>query len=438
MKVAMIGAGYVGLTSGAVFADLPAGRQGLGNTVWVVRRDKKKIENLKKGIVPIYEPGLSQIVKRNVQAGRLIPTTKYSDCVPLADVVFIAVGTPEGEKGADLSQVFEAAREIAKNLKVGYTVVVDKSTVPPGTADAVTEIINKYKVKGAEFDVVSSPEFLREGSAVLDTQKPDRVVIGSSSKKATDFLVNLHRPLKCPMVITSVRSAEIIKYSANAYLALRIGFIDQIANFCEKMGADVMDVVNGIGLDRRIGTHYWFPGMGYGGYCFPKDVKALVSLFNKVGEKNNLFAKLDELNSNRYKRFVKKLEVALGPLKGKKIGVLGLSAKPETDDIRGSVPLDLIEALIRKGALVTAFDPMAQGNAKLVASPKLKFGRDEYESAKGADALAVAAEWKQFKNLDFKKIRTLMKGNILLDAKNIYDPQKIKRLGFNYISTGRA
>lgn len=434
----MIGAGYVGLTSGAVFADLPAGRQGLGHTVWVVRRDRGKIENLKKGIIPIYEPGLSEVVKRNIKAGRLIPTTKYSECVPYADVVFIAVGTPEGKRGADLSQVFEAAKGVAQNLKAGYTVVVDKSTVPPGTADAVIKIINRYKPKGARFDVVSSPEFLREGSAVLDTQKPDRVVIGSNSKKATGVLVKLHRKLKCPLIVTNVRSAEIIKYSANAYLALRIGFIDQIANLCEKMGADVMDVIRGIGLDRRIGGHYWFPGLGYGGYCFPKDVKALVALFNKVGEKNNLFAKLDELNGRRFLRFVKRLESALGRLKGKRIGVLGLSAKPGTDDIRGSVTLDLINDLIKKGARVRAFDPMAQENAKLVASGKLQFGRDEYEVAEGTEALVVATEWKQFKELDFRRIRSLMKGRLLLDAKNLYNPWKMKRLGFDYLSTGRT
>lgn len=427
----MIGAGYVGLTSGAVFADL-------GNTVWVLRRNRQKIENLKKGIVPIYEPGLSKIVKRNVQAGRLRPTADYAESVPKADVVFIAVGTPEGPNGADLSQVFKAAQQVAKNLKPGYTVVVDKSTVPPGTAEAVTKIINRYKKKAAQFDVVSSPEFLREGSAVADTQKPDRVIIGSNSKKATEILSSLHRPLKCPMVVTSVRSAEIIKYSANAYLALRIGFIDQIANLCEKMGANVLDVIRGIGLDRRVGSHYWFPGLGYGGYCFPKDVKALVALFNKVGEKNNLFAKLDELNRRRYWRFVKKLEASLAGLRGRTIGVWGLSAKPETDDIRGSVALDLIGALVAKGAKVKAFDPMAQENARRVAGPKVRFAKNAEEAAKGANALVVATEWRQFKKMNLKKIKRLMKGNVLLDAKNIYNPAKSKRLGFTYLATGRS
>lgn len=427
----MIGAGYVGLTSGAVFADL-------GHTVWVMRRNRQKIENLKKGIVPIYEPGLSELVKRNVRTGRLRPTTDYAEAVAEAEVVFIAVGTPEGPNGADLSQVFEAARQVGKNLKPGYTAVVDKSTVPPGTAEVVAKIINRYKKKDAQFDVVSSPEFLREGSAVADTQKPDRVVIGSNSKKATDLLIKLHQKLKCPIVVTSVRSAEIIKYSANAYLALRIGFIDQIANLCEKMGANVLDVIAGIGLDRRIGAHYWFPGLGYGGYCFPKDVKALVALFNKVGEKNNLFAKLDELNSRRYLRFVKKLEQALGQLKGKRVGVLGLAPKPETDDIRGSVPLSLIQALMAKGAKVQAFDPMAQENAKLVAGRRLRFAKNAEETARVANALVVATEWGQFKKMDLKKIKNLMKGNVLLDAKNIYDPTRSRKLGFTYLAPGRS
>lgn len=430
MRVAMIGAGYVGLTSGAVFADL-------GNTVWVVRRDKDKIEKLKKGIIPIYEPGLSQIVKTNVKAKRLIPTTNYSECVPLADVVFIAVGTPDGKDGADLSQVYTAAKEIAQNLKKGYTVVVDKSTVPPGTAEEVTKIINKYKTKGAKFDVVSSPEFLRQGNAVEDTTHPDRVVIGSESKRATEILTKLHKPLKCPIVVTKVRSGEIIKLAANAYLSLRIGFIDQIANLCEKMGGDIKDVIYGIGLDKRIGTHYWWPGMGYGGYCFPKDVKALASLYLKYNEPNNLFSKLDELNEIRIQRFANRLEKELGTLKKKNIGVLGLASRPETDDIRGSVPLNFIAELIKRGAGVKTFDPMAQENTKKIVRDKVEFVSDAYQTADRADALCVVTEWNLFKKLDLKKIRNMMKGKVLLDSKNILDPKKVKELGFNYLSTGR-
>lgn len=426
----MIGAGYVGLTSGAVFADL-------GNTVWVVRRDAGKIEKLKKGIIPIHEPGLAAIVKRNVKAGRLIPTTKYEECVPFADVVFIAVGTPDGKNGADLTQVYTAAAEIARNLKSGYTVVVDKSTVPPGTADEVTAILNKYKKKGAKFDVVSSPEFLRQGNAVEDTTKPNRVVIGSASKKATVLLVKLHTPLKCPIVITNVRSAEVIKYTANAYLSMRIGFIDQIANLCEKMGADINDIIRGIGLDKRIGLHYWWVGMGYGGYCFPKDVKALAALFDKVGERDNLFRKLDQLNDDRAERFAKKTEKALGSLKGKTIGVLGLSSRPDTDDIRGSVPVNFIRELLKLGAKVRAHDPMAQENARREMGDTVAYFPDPYSLAKGVDGLCVVTEWPHFKKLDLTKIRKLMKGKLLLDSKNVYSPERVRKLGFTYLPTGR-
>lgn len=431
MKISMIGAGYVGLTSGAVFASL-------GNTVWVVRRDSEKIEKLKKGIIPIYEPGLSEIVKRNVKSGRLIPTTQYCECVPFSDVVFIAVGTPEGRDGADLSQVYAAAEEIARNLKKGFTVIVDKSTVPPGTAEEVTEIINKHKRAGARFEVASSPEFLRQGNAVEDTTKPDRVVIGVSSSKAANILVKLHKDLKCPVVITKVRSAEIIKLAANAYLSLRIGFIDQISDLCEKMGADVQDIIQGIGLDRRIGTHYWWPGMGYGGYCFPKDVKALAALYKASGQKNNLFSKLDELNEKRVERFALRISEKIGTLKGKQIGVLGLSSRPDTDDIRGSVPLNFIRILLRFGAKVKAYDPMAQENAKVIMGSDVEFLNNPYDVAKNADALCVVTEWKEFKKLDLKNIKKLMKGKVLLDSKDIYTPEKIKKLGFTYLSTGRT
>lgn len=430
MKISMIGAGYVGLTSGAVFASL-------GNTVWVVRRDSEKIEKLKKGIIPIYEPGLPEIVKRNVKAGRLIPTTQYSQCVPFSDVVFIAVGTPEGRDGADLSQVYAAAQEIARNLEKGFTVIVDKSTVPPGTAEEVTEIINKHKRAGARFEVASSPEFLRQGNAVEDTTKPDRIVIGVNSSKAANILVKLHKDLKCPIVVTKVRSAEIIKLAANAYLALRIGFIDQISDLCEKMGADVQDIIQGIGLDRRIGTHYWWPGMGYGGYCFPKDVKALAALYKSIGEENNLFSKLDELNDKRVERFALRISEKIGTLKGKRIGVLGLSSRPDTDDIRGSVPLNFIRVLLRSGARVKAYDPMAQENAKLIMGSNVEFLDNPYDVAKNVDALCVVTEWKEFKKLDLKKIKKLMKGKVLLDSKDIYTPEKVGELGFTYLSTGR-
>ena len=431
MKLAVIGAGYVGLTSGAVFADL-------GNTVWVVRRNAEKIEKLKKGVIPIFEPGLPEIVRRNVKAGRLIPTTNYADCVPFADVVFIAVGTPEGKDGADLSQVYAAAEEVARHLKDGYTVVVDKSTVPPGTAEEVTKIINKHKRKRAHFDVVSSPEFLRQGDAVEDTTHPDRIVIGSQSKKATALLAKLHRPLKCPIVVTKVRSAELIKLSANAYLSLRIGFIDQIANLCEKMGADVQDIIQGIGLDRRIGGHYWWPGLGYGGYCFPKDVKALAALYHSVGETNNLFSKLDELNSQRPQRFVDRIEKEVKSLRGKRVAVLGLASRPDTDDIRGSVPLHFIRELLERGATVVAYDPMAQENAKRVMGNSLDFAKDLEGAVRGADVLCLVTEWRMFRRLNLKRAKKLMRGNILFDAKDVFSPEKVRGLGLTYLGTGRA
>lgn len=429
----VIGAGYVGLTGGAVLADH-------GHTVWVVRRDQEKIENLKKGIIPIYEPGLSAVVKRNVRAGRLIPTTSYAEGVPRSEVVFIAVGTPQNEKdgAADLTQVFAAAKEVAWHLKEGFTVVVDKSTVPPGTAERVVKIIERYKRSpGVKFAVVSSPEFLREGKALEDTLHPDRIVIGSSSARATRLMVALHQKFKCPLVITSGRSAEVLKYAANAYLSLRIGFIDQIANLCEKMGADVQDVIKGIGLDRRIGIHYWFPGMGYGGYCFPKDVKALADLFNRVGEKDNLFAKLDHLNEARVERYLRQLKKALGRWRGKKIGVLGLAAKPGTDDIRGSVALRLVRALRKRGAKVKVYDPLAQENARLVLRKTVTYGRNPYQVAAGSEALVVMVEDAEFKKLEPEKVKRLMKNPLLFDVKNIYHPASWRRRGFTVFATGR-
>lgn len=433
MKVSVIGAGYVGLCGGAVLSDL-------GNTVWVLRRNKKKIDDLKKGIMPIYEPGLSTLVKRNLKKGTLIPTTNYSECVPFSDVVFIAVGTPQDEitGAADLTQVFAAATEVAKNLKEGYTVVVDKSTVPPGTAEKVTAIINKHKKnKKVLFDVVSSPEFLREGKAVEDSVKPDRVVIGTEVSRARSLMVKLHTPLKCPLVLTSVRSAEVIKYSANAYLSLRIGFIDQIANLCEKMGADVSDVIKGIGLDRRIGTHYWFPGMGYGGYCFPKDVKALASLFVEAGETDNLFTKLDQLNEERLGRYLLKIKKAVGGLSGKTIGVLGFAAKPGTDDIRGSIAIKLIKKLVKSGAKVAGFDPLAQENTKNEIGGIVKYFSDPLDVVRNTDALIVTIEADDFRRLNMVKIKELMRKPIIFDVKNSFNKEKLRKEGFLLYQTGR-
>ena len=429
MNLTFLGAGYVGLTSGAVFADL-------GNKVWVVRRSKDKVELMRRGKVPFFEPGLEELVARNVSAGRLIPTTNYAEAVPNSEVIFISVGTPIGKNGgADLSQVFTAARTLAPLLSEKFAVVVDKSTVPPGTAREVTKIIKEENPQ-ANFEVCSCPEFLREGYAVADTRKPDRVVIGADSERAFKILKKLHEPLGAPIIKTSVPSAEIIKYTANAYLALRIGFIDQVANLCEAVGADIKDIIKGIGLDKRIGSHYWYPGIGYGGYCFPKDVSAFAALFEKYNERDNLFSKLDQLNRARPAHYVEKIKDILGDLSGKIVGVLGLTAKPGTDDMRGSQAVPFIEFLQKEGARVKAFDPLGMENAQKILS-EVEFCPDVYEAASDADALCILCEWEEFSDLNWKEIKSKMKGNLIFDAKGMFDPEKLSALGFRYLGVGR-
>lgn len=429
MNLTFLGAGYVGLTSGAIFADL-------GNTVWVVRRSADLVEMLKRGEVPFFEPGLPEIVKRNVAAGRLIPTTEYAEAVPNSEVIFISVGTPIGDDGgADLSQVFTAAETLAPLLSDHYTVVVDKSTVPPGTAKEVEATIRRINPK-ANFEVASCPEFLREGSAVADTQKPDRIVIGAPSERSFTILEKLHQPLKTSIVRVSVPSAEIIKYTANAYLALRIGFIDQIANLCEVVGADVRDIIQGIGLDHRIGSHYWYPGIGYGGYCFPKDVVALATLYEKFGESDNLFAQLDQYNRTRPEKYAGKLKDFLGGLSGKTVAVLGLTAKPGTDDMRGSQAIPFIESLQREGARVKVFDPLGMENARKILKD-VEYGRDVADAVTGASAMAILCEWEEFRRLDWKNIKELMVGDVIFDAKRFWEPAKIRQLGLRYLGVGR-
>ncbi len=428
MKITFLGAGYVGLTSGAVFANF-------GNKVWVVRRNKNKVNMMKEGNVPFYEPDLDDLVAKNVKAKRLIPTTSYEESVPNSDIIFISVGTPIGEKGeADLSQVKSAAKKLAPLLNNKYTVIVDKSTVPPGTARRVTRIIEKENPK-ANFEVASCPEFLREGTALSDTQNPDRIVIGTKTNKARTVLEELHKPLNSKIIHTSIESAEIIKYAANAYLALRIGFIDQIANLCEKVGADVKDVVEGIGADTRIGSHYWYPGIGYGGYCFPKDVAALAQLFEQHVAKDNLFSKLDQYNRERPAKYAKKLATALNNPKQKQIAILGLTAKPGTDDMRGSQAIPFINALQKQGAKIKAYDPMGMPEAKKLLA-NVFYAKNTYQAVKDCDAVAVLCEWNEFKNLDWSKVKKQMNSNIILDAKRIFDPQQLEELGFLYIGTG--
>lgn len=430
MNIAVIGAGYVGLPFAAVLADL-------GHKVWIIRRDKEKNEALKKGKIHFFEPGLEKLVKKNLKAGRFIPTTDYSEAIPEADVVFIAVGTPSSFNGAaDLSQVFAAAKEIGKNLKKSYTVVVDKSTVPPGTAVKVKEIIEKDKKPGAKFDVCSCPEFLREGFAIEDAYRPDRVIIGSESPRATRILKQLHQDFKAPILVTNTISAETVKYAANAYLALRIVFANQIADFCEKAGADVEEIIKGIGLDKRIGSHYWYPGLGYGGSCFPKDVTALAAFGRKLGEEDSLFEKMDKFNRARVAKIIVRLEKKFGSFNGKTIGIFGLACKKGTDDVRNSPAVDFIQVLKKKKAKLKAYDPLALEKAKEILTGII-FCSDPYQAVEKDDILMILNDCPDFAKLDYAKIKKLMRGRFIFDSRNILNKEKTQSLGFSYQGTGR-
>jgi len=423
----------VGLVTAAVFADL-------GNTVWVIGHTQEKIENLKKGILPIYEPGLEEIVKRNVAAGRLLFTLEYTEAIPASDVVFIAVGTPPkpvtGE--ADLSVVFDVAEKVGKHLGK-YTVVIVKSTVPVGTNRKVEALITKVKPKEAEFDVASVPEFLREGQAIGDTQHPDRIVIGSDSPRAKDVLVELHKPIDGTLVLTTLETAEMIKYAANSFLATKISFANAIAKLCEKSGANGPDVLEAIGLDSRIGPKFLNAGAGYGGSCFPKDVKALIVIAKQYGYDFTLLKDVEAINKDAMYSVVEKVKALLGKsLNGKTIGVLGLSFKPDTDDMRDAPSRTVIPALMEDGAHVKAYDPIAMDNAKKFPEFKgLEFCKNPEEVARDADMLVVMTEWNEFRQLDLQEIKSQMKHANIVDGRNIYDPAHAKSLGFVYIGVGQ-
>ncbi len=430
MTITFIGHGYVGLVTAAVFADL-------GNTVWVIGHTKEKIENLKKGIIPIYEPGLTEIVQRNVSAGRLLFTLDYDQAIPSSKVVFIAVGTPPKQNGeADLSVVFEVAEKIGKNLD-GYTVVVTKSTVPVGTNKKTREIIEKTKPQKAEYDLGSVPEFLREGQAISDTLHPDRIVIGTDSQKAQELLVELHEPIDGNYVLTNIETAEMIKYAANAFLATKISFSNAIAKLSESSDADGLKVLEGIGYDARIGNQFLSPGAGFGGSCFPKDVKALISIASSYGYDFTLLKAVDKINSDAMDDIVVKAKKLLGNnVKGATIGVLGLSFKPNTDDMRDAPSIPIINALLKDGAKIKAYDPVAMDNAKKIFSGVV-FCEDSYSAARDADLLIVLTEWNEFKQLDLAKIKEVMKKPVILDGRNIYNPQEVKRLEITYQGVGR-
>ena len=429
MKITFIGHGYVGLVTAAVFADL-------GNTVYVIGHNQNKIDNLNKGIIPIFEPGLSELVKKNVDNGRLFFTLDYSPFIAESNAVFIAVGTPTTKTGdANLSTVLEVAEKIGKNLE-GYTVVATKSTVPTGTNKKIQKILQENKASGAEFDYASVPEFLREGSAISDTVNPDRIVIGTESKKAQDVLVKLHEPINAPVIITNFETAELIKYAANSFLAVKISYANAIAKLSESLGADALKVLEGIGMDKRIGSMFLSPGPGYGGSCFPKDVKALISISKDVDYQFALLQEVENINHQAKRDIVRKARKVLGDLKNRKIGILGLSFKPKTDDMRDAQSIDIISWLENDGAKIKAFDPEAKETAKAVM-PNLDIVDDAYGVAKDADLLIVVTDWNDFKELDFNKIKSLMKSPNIIDSRNIYNPQDLQALGFNYMGVGR-
>lgn len=430
MIITFIGHGYVGLVTATVFADL-------GNTVYVIGHTPEKIENLKKGILPIYEPGLEEMVKRNVMGKRLLFTLDYTEAVSHSDVVFIAVGTPPLASGdADLSVVFDVAEQIAKNL-THYTVVVTKSTVPVGTHKRVHEIIENNKQEGVEFSVASTPEFLREGQAIGDTLHPDRVVIGTDDDRAKMKLVELHEPLSGEVLLTNIPTAEMIKYASNAFLATKISYANAIAQLSEKLAADGVTVLKAVGIDKRIGGQFLNAGAGYGGSCFPKDVKALVAISDEAGYSFGLLKEVEEINKRAMLGIVEKTKMLLGgDVKGKTIGILGLAFKPDTDDMRDAPAVVVINALQADGAVIKAYDPIAMQNAKRIL-PGITLGVDAYEVVEDCDVLIVITEWREFKELDLTRVKALLKSPKLIDARNMYDPEKVKGLGFEYAGVGR-
>jgi UDPglucose 6-dehydrogenase len=429
-NISVIGVGYVGLVTAACFSDL-------GNQVIALDVDEKRVAGLKRGEMPIYEPGLEELVKRNAAAGRLSFTTSYKDALKESEFVFICVGTPSGMDGeADLKYVEAAARSIAENM-VAPLIVINKSTVPVGTGDWVAGIIREAQPKPIEFSVVSCPEFLREGVAIADFMAPHRTVLGSTSREAADKVAQLHLTLRSPIVITDLRTAEMIKYASNAFLATKISFINEIADICERMGADVKEVAAGMGFDARIGKQFLDAGLGYGGSCFPKDVKALAFMGEEMGVDTRILNSVMEVNSARRLAVVEKLDQMLGGLKGRRVGLLGLAFKANTDDMRDAPSVDIAEALLAAGASVRAFDPVAMDVATGLL-PKVKMTDDAYELAKDADALVVATEWNEFKNLDLERIRDSMSQPIILDGRNIYQPELMRNLGFTYYGIGRG
>lgn len=432
MHIAVIGTGYVGLVTGACFAEF-------GVDVTCVDVDVEKVDKLNRGIIPIYEPGLDKIVEKNVAAARLRFTTSIKEAVEQATVVFLAVGTPPQADGSpDMSYYRQAALDVAGAIN-GYKVLVTKSTVPVGTGKWLREFVTSNLTTETEFGVASNPEFLREGAAIEDFMRPDRIVIGSNEERAVEVMKDLYRPLyliETPVVITSLEAAELIKYAANAFLATKITFINEIANLCDAIGCDVHEVARGMGMDNRIGRKFLHPGPGYGGSCFPKDTRALTTVADKFGVETRIVDAVIEANEQQRQAMIPKIEGLVGDLNGKTIGVLGLSFKPETDDMRESPAIDIVNEMAARGAKIKAYDPVAMHEARPFLT-KIDYAVDEYDAIDGADALVIITEWNQFRALDMEKVKRLLKTPKVADLRNIYEPEDMRAMGFEYVGVGR-
>lgn len=433
MNICVVGTGYVGLVTGACFAEF-------GLKVVGVDKDEKKIKDLSNGIIPIFEPGLEELVKRNIKDGRLSFTTDLAGSVKRSLGIFIAVGTPSMEDGsADLSYVEAVAHSIAENMN-GYKVIVTKSTVPVGTGEKIRKIIGEKQKEKVDFDIVSNPEFLREGSAIEDFMRPNRVVIGAESDHAIAIMRDLYAPLyliETPFIVTDIKTAEMIKYASNAFLATKVSFINEIANICERVGADVHMVAKGMGHDNRIGTKFLHPGPGFGGSCFPKDTSAIVNIAKEHGYDFEIVKAVIKVNKRQRALMVEKIKKETGELKDKRIGILGLSFKPNTDDMRDAPSVSIIKGLQKEGAKIRAYDPAAMEEAKKFLDD-IEYCNDPYGVADGSDALVIITEWNQFRNLEINKIKSLLKKPVVIDLKNIYDPKKMKEMGIRYTGVGRG
>ncbi len=428
MTITFVGHGYVGLVTASVFADL-------GNTVWVIGHTKEKIENLKKGILPIFEPGLRELVKRNVKAGRLFFTLEYTS-ICKSEVVFIAVGTPSTKMGdADLSTVLKVAEKVGKNLGK-YTVIATKSTVPVGTYKKIRQIVDEVKPRNAHFDIASVPEFLREGTAISDTLNPDRIVLGTDNIRARNLLMELHKSIKAPFVLTNLATAELIKYASNSFLATKISYANSIAKLSELSGANALQVLSGIGMDKRIGKYFLSPGPGYGGSCFPKDVRALISIAKDYNYSFSLLEEVEKINDMAKRDIAQKARHLLVDVRGKTIAILGLAFKPDTDDMRDAPAIMIIELLQKDGAKIKAYDPQAAENAMKLLTDVV-FCKDPYDAATDSDLTIIITEWNEFKEMDLKKLKEIMKTPNLIDCRNIYDPENLKKEGFKYVGVGR-